>query len=69
MNVILIWYGIKVITRNTNCPEVYINFLTTEKLMSDSIVFKSRAGAAQQALAMLTLVVDGQNKDVSLSLR
>lgn len=58
-------YLIKIITRNRNCPEVYINFLTTGKLMSDSIVFKSRAGTAQQVLTMLTLMMDGQNKTIS----
>ena len=47
-------YRIKIVTRNPVYPEIYINFLTTGKVMSDSILYKSYSASAQQIISMLT---------------
>lgn len=49
-------YRIKIVTKNTCYPEVYINFLTTGKVKSDSILFKSHSGNAQHILSLLAIM-------------
>lgn len=51
-------YRIKIVTRNPIYPEVYINFLTAGKVMSDSILYKSYSASAQQIISMLTLMTN-----------
>lgn len=49
-------YRIKIITKNPCYPEVYINFLTTGKVKSDSILYKTHSGNAQHILSLLTII-------------
>lgn len=51
-------FRIKIITRNQFIPEVYINFLTAGKVMSDSFLYKSYVNSAQSVLSALTIMTD-----------
>lgn len=51
-------YKIKIITKNPCYPEVYINFLTTGKVKSDSILYKSYSGNAEHILSLLTIITN-----------
>lgn len=54
----VIEYRIKIITRNPIYPEVYINFLTAGRVMSDGLLYNSYAASAQRVLTELTLMTD-----------
>lgn len=58
-------YCIKIITRNAIYPEVYINFLTAGKVMTDSFLYKSYVASAQRVLTMLTLMTDEKKAPVT----
>lgn len=51
-------YRIKIITKNLCYPEVYINFLTTGKIKSDSILYKTYSGNAQHILSLLAIITN-----------
>lgn len=51
-------YRIKIVTKNPCYPEVYINFLTTGKVSSDSILYKTHSGNAQHILSLLTIITN-----------
>lgn len=51
-------YRIKIITKNICYPEVFINFLTTGKVKSDSILYKTHSGNAQHILSLLTIITN-----------
>lgn len=49
-------YKIKITTKNSFCPIVYIDFLSTGKVKANSLLFKSYAGNAQEILSQLTII-------------
>lgn len=49
-------YCIKIITKHFFYPQVFINFLTTGKVKSNSILYKSYAQNAQSVLSMLSII-------------
>lgn len=49
-------YRIKIVTKNPCYPEVYINFLTTGKIKSNSILYKTHSGNAQHILSLLAII-------------
>ena len=49
-------YRIKIVTKNPCYPEVYINFLTTGKVRSNSILYKTLSGNAQHILSLLNII-------------
>lgn len=51
-------YRIKIVTRNICYPEIYINFLITGKVKSDSILYKTYVGNAQHVLSLLAIITD-----------
>lgn len=51
-------YRIKIVTRNPIYPEVYINFLTAGKVMSNSFLYKTYTDNAQRVLSALTIITD-----------
>lgn len=59
-------FRIKIVTRNICYPEVYINFLTTGKVKSDSFLYKTYSDSAQRVLSLLAIIVDsGSNAPVA----
>lgn len=57
--------SIKIITKNIYFPDVYINFLTTGKIKSNSILFKGYSASAQKVLSLLTLISSNDNNTIS----
>ena len=53
---------IKVVTRNEMCPEVYINFLVSGSVKSNSILYKSYKGAAERTMTEFALIMDALNE-------
>lgn len=51
-------YRIKITTKNSFCPIVYINFLPTGKIKSNSLLFKTYAGNAQEVLSQLAIITN-----------
>ena len=51
-------YKIKITTKNSFCPTIYINFLPAGKVKSDSLTFKLYAGNAQSVLSLLAIVTN-----------
>ncbi len=51
-------YRIKIVTRNLCYPEIYINFLTTGSVKSNSILYKTYVGYAQRVLSLLAIITD-----------
>lgn len=49
---------IKIITKNTFYPDLYINFLTTGKVKSDSFIYKTCCQSAQSILTTLSVMVN-----------
>ena len=50
-------YQIKIVTKNICYPEIYINFLTTGKVKSNSIVYQTYTGHAQHVLSLLAIIM------------
>lgn len=48
-------FRIKIVTRNVCYTEVYINFLVSGKVKSNSILFKSYSGSAERILSLLAV--------------
>lgn len=53
-------YRIKIVTKNACYPEIYINFLTTGAIKSDSILYKNYSGYAQRVLSLLAIITSSQ---------
>lgn len=51
-------YRIKIITRNSCYPEIFINFLVAGKIKSGSLLYKTYTGNAQRVLSTLTVITD-----------
>ena len=49
-------FRIKIITKNSFYPEIYIDFLTAGKTKENGILFKSYAASAQKILSLLTII-------------
>lgn len=53
-------YRIKIVTNNICFPEVYINFLVSGKIKSNSILYKTYANNAQRILSLLSIITNNQ---------
>lgn len=60
-------YRIKIVTRNACYPEVYINFLSTGKVKSNSLLFKSYSSNAERILSLLTVITDAAKNTANAS--
>ena len=61
-------FRVKIVTRNEMCKEVYINFLTTGAVKSDSFLYKSYKNSAQSIITELAVILDScssQEKPIS----
>ena len=58
-------YKIKIVTKNICFPEVYINFLTTGAVKSNSILFSSYKTLAQRILSLLSIITNNQSETIS----
>lgn len=60
-------YRIKIVTNNICFPEVYINFLATGKVKSNSILYKAYTGYAQRVLSLLDIITNNSSLTVDSS--
>lgn len=61
-------YRIKIVTKNICFPEIYINFLTTGKVKSNSILYKSYTGYAQHILSLLGIITNNSSNVLKSSI-
>lgn len=54
---------IKIITKNTFYPDLYINFLTTGKVKSSSFLYKSCCNCAQDILSQLSIMTESASNN------
>ena len=60
-------YRIKIVTNNICFPEIYINFLATGKIKSNSLLYKTYTGYAQRVLSLLDIITNNSSLTVDSS--
>lgn len=60
-------FRIKIITKNSTFPQVYINFLETGKVKANGLIFRGYTASAQKILSLLAIITSDKENSKAAS--